>query len=443
MARLILKSPYLKPAARSHSANYVRYIATRDGVVKPDDPKRQLPATQFQQKAIAQLLKDYPDAAQSLSYQQFQQSPTRANADEFILNAAEEHPELFSQRNKYVSYIATRPGAVHIAEHGLFGDAGAQISLEKVADEVAQHSGNVWCHIISLKREDADRLGYGNVDAWMELLRRQRNNIARQMKIDPKNFRWYAAFHDAETHPHVHLMAWSADPKEAYLTEKGIEGIKSALAHEIFKQDLVQIYEQQTFARDKLRQDGREIAAGIVRQINAGGCDNTAVEDLLRQLAERLKPLRGKKIYGYLPADVKAIVDRIVDELASDPRIAELYDLWYEQREAVLETYRSDMPKRVALSQNSEFRAIKNAVIAEAGNLLPEQVQMPQSVAVQAGHPSQEHHGGVTLGAFRLLGQLARLIENEIYDGPKREFVESKLLRDEAEHKRAQGLRIT
>jgi hypothetical protein len=372
VAKLILKSPYLKPAARSHGTNYVRYIATRDGAVKPDDPKRQLPATQFQQKTIAQLLKDYPDAAQSLAYQQIQQSPTRANADEFILSTAEEHPELFSSRNKYVSYIATRPGAVHVAEHGLFSDAGAQISLEKVSGEVAQHSGNVWCHIISLKREDADRLGYGNVDAWMELLRRQRNNIARQMKIDPKNFQWYAAFHDAETHPHVHLMAWSADPKDAYLTEKGIEGIKSALAREIFKQDLVQIYEHQTFARDKLRQDGRAVAAEIVQKINDGSYDNPVVENLLRQLAERLKPLRGKKIYGYLPADAKAIVDRIVDELASDPRIAKLYNLWYEQREAVLETYCSDMPKRIALSQNSEFRSIKNAVIAEAGNLLLE-----------------------------------------------------------------------
>ena len=96
------------------------------------------------------------------------------------------------------------------------------------------------------RREDADRLGYNNknVNDWMDMLRRQRNMLAKQMHIKPENFRWYAAFHGKDHHPHVHVMTWSPKPGEAWLSEKGIEGLKSALACDIFQQDLVQIYEQ-------------------------------------------------------------------------------------------------------------------------------------------------------------------------------------------------------
>jgi len=376
MARLILKSPYLKPASKSRAANHLRYIATREGVVKPEDPKRQLPATQYQQEAIAALLKEYPDTAELYEHQDYQQSPTRENADEFIMRVAETHGELFETRNKYVDYIATRPGAVHVAEHGLFTDEGAPVVLDQVADEVAAHKGNVWTHIISLRREDADRLGYNNVDDWMELLRRQRNMLAKQMHIKPENFRWYAAFHDKDHHPHVHVMAWSAKPGEAWLSEKGIEGIKSAMARDIFQNDLMHVYQQQSQHRDALRQESRTLATEIVRQIKAGGYENQTMQELLLKLAERLKNLSGKKVYGYLPADAKATVDRIVEELAKDPGIAQLYDLWYDQREAVLATYRSEMPDRILLSQNSEFKSIKNAVISEAAKLTMEEPEL-------------------------------------------------------------------
>jgi len=411
MARIILKSPYLKPAAKSHAANHLRYIATREGVVKPEDPKRQLPATRFQQQAIAALLKEYPDTAELYEHQDYLQSPTRENADEYIMRVAETHGELFESRNRYVDYIATRPGAIRTQEagdrrqgHGLFSDAGKFVVLDRAAEEVANHSGNVWTHIISLRREDADRLGYSNVDAWMDLLRRQRNVLARQMNIDPKNFRWYAAFHDKDHHPHVHVMAWSSKPGEAWLSEKGIEGIKSALARDIFKQDLVQIYQQQTRHRDALRQDSRILAAEIVEKIKAGGYENQAMQELLMKLAGRLKQLSGKKVYGYLPADAKATIDRIVDELAKDERIAELYDLWYEQREAVLATYRSEMPERVPLSQNGEFKAIKNAVITEAAKLNMEEPTLDDEQQGESQWQNKE--------ALRLYQQAKELLES-------------------------------
>ncbi len=370
MARIILKSPYLKPNAKTHIANYVRYVATREGVEKPTDTKRMLPSTNFQKKMVAQLIRQYPDTAEFYEYEDYLKNSTRENADEFILRVAETHTELFGTREKYVDYIATRPGAVHIADHGLFSDADKVVVLEQAADEVSNHTGNVWTHIISLRREDAERLGYDNVATWQELLRSQRNTIARNMKIHPNNFRWYAAFHNKDHHPHVHLIAYSSDPSEPWLTEDGIMNIKASLAQRIFKNDLEQTYQRQTEHRDALRRDSRVIAAEIVRQVNAGGYDNPIIENLLTKLADRLKNLSGKKVYGFLPPDLKATVDRIVDELAKDEQIGKLYDLWYEQKFETIRTYTDTMPEKLPLSQNDEFKPVKNVVVSEAMNIL-------------------------------------------------------------------------
>lgn len=370
MAKIILKCPYLKPNAKTHIANYVRYVATREGVEKPADPKLILPATKFQKQTVAQLIHQYPDTAEFYEYEDYLKNSSRENADEFIMRVAETHTELFGSREKYVDYIAIRPGAVRIADHGLFSDAGKVVVLEQAANEVSNHTGNVWTHIISLRREDAERLGYDNVAAWQELLRSQRNIIAKNMKIHPNNFRWYAAFHNKDHHPHVHLIAYSADPTEPWLTEDGIMKIKSSLARRIFKNDLKQTYQRQTQHRDALRQDSRVIAAEIVRQVNAGGYDNPVVEDLLTKLADRLKSLSGKKVYGFLEPDLKATVDRIVDELAKDERISKLYDLWYERNFDVIRTYTDTMPEKVPLSQNEDFRPIKNIVVQEAQNII-------------------------------------------------------------------------
>lgn len=93
----------------------------------------------------------------------------------------------------YMKYIATRPRAEKLGEHGLFGDSDA-VDLEKAMDEVQRYDGRVWTHIISLRREDAARLGYDNANSWRNLLKARRNDIAAAMQISPENFRWYAAF---------------------------------------------------------------------------------------------------------------------------------------------------------------------------------------------------------------------------------------------------------
>ena len=358
----------MKPNAKVHIENYVRYIATRDGAEPAKESTNTMPAFEAQQKLIKKLLKVYPDSENLFEHEDYLTNPTRENADELIMRIAEMHSELLSDREKYVKYIAERPRVEKLSSHGLFTDDGIPIILSDVAKEIAESESNIWTHIISLRREDAERLGYNSAEAWMNLIRANRNMIAQNMKIAPENFHWYAAFHNESYHPHIHMMAYSTDPNEAYLTKEGIKEIKSALAREIFRQDLLCVYEKQTEYRDELKSNSKDLIAEIISKINSGIYDNPKLEEMLLHLADRLSRTRGKKVYGYLKADVKSIIDSIVDEIASDERISALYDLWYEQRESVIKTYTDELPERVPLSQNKEFKSIKNAVLQEAMN---------------------------------------------------------------------------
>ncbi len=392
MARLIVKSPYLKPSAKRNPGNYLEYIATREGVVMAEDTSRHLPATAEQQKEIARVLKKHPDTKDSLEYVDYQVSPTRGNANAFLGVTYELHPDS-PRRDVYLKYISERPGAVN----GLFTDEGAPIVLAQVQKEMNETQSNIWTHVFSLHREDAERLGYNTPETWMHLLRSQRNYIAQQMKISPENFRWYAAFHNAGHHPHVHLMAYSVDPHEAYLSKQGIENIKSSLAKEIFQQDLMQIYQRQTDVRNELRQEGRERIAQIVEEINQGSYQNPEMELLLVQLSQQLEQHKGKKQYGYLNAGAKKVVDTIVSQLADEPRIQELYKLWCEQKEDVLRTYTNTFPERVPLEQNADFKTIRNAVVQAALEIAP-----PEQPAVETTvEPSAEPVAAFDISAVR------------------------------------------
>ena len=373
MARLILKSPYLKPGGKKSPGGYLKYIATREGVEIAEDTSRHLPATAEQQKQIKALIKKHPQSKESHEYEDYLANPTRGNADAFLWNICEEYQD-GPKRDVYLKYIDERPGS-----NGLFTDEGVPIVLSQVQKEMNDHPGNIWTHIISLRREDAERLGYNSPDAWMHLLRSQRNMIAQQMKIAPENFRWYAAFHNEGHHPHVHLMAYSVNPNEAYLSTKGIETIKSNLAQEIFRQDLLQIYQKQSDIRDELRQESRDRITEIVDALNHGSCDNPQMQRMLVQLADRLAKAKGKKQYGYLNAGTKKLVDAIVTDLAGDSRIQELYSLWYKQKEDVLRTYTNKMPERIPLEQEKEFKTIRNAVVQAALQLQLPQEELPLS----------------------------------------------------------------
>ena len=301
-----------------------------------------------------------------LEYEVYRQHSTIGNASEFITQALERNLDMAVMKENYVNYLANRPRVERLGEHGLFTDAGKSVILAEVQKEVSEHKGPVWTHVVSLRREDAARLGYDSAREWMTLLRSKRAMLCKYMKIDSEDLRWYAAFHNEGHHPHVHLMVYSAKDNDGYLTKAGIEAMRSELAHDIFRQDFAQIYEGQDLARNSLKEKAAERMCLLTEEMIQGVCENPAIGEKLQLLSERLKNTRGKKVYGYLKADVKRLVDQIVDELAKDPTIAEAYRAWGEWQNQILMTYSSKAPPLPLLSGQKQLKSIKNMVIAEA-----------------------------------------------------------------------------
>lgn len=368
MPRLILKCRYIKNQ-KTHLENLVRYIATRDGAVPVKNTKGYLPASGKQKKLIVELLKDLPATKDLFEYSDYKKHPTIENASEFITTALEQNLDLIRKKKNYVDYIAHRPGVEKLGSHGLFTDAGVPVVLAKVQEEVSNHSGNVWTDVISIRREDAARLGYDQAEAWQSLLRAKRNQMAEAMKIPPDHFKWYAAFHNEGHHPHVHLIAYSTDAKKGYVTEKGIEQMRACLAKEIFKQELYEIYSEQTIRRDKLLQSVNDTLKTLALQMNNHSYKNTNIEQMMMNLSEKLQNYKGRKVYGYLPQTVKALVNQVTDELGKDEAIQSYYALWYELRSEVLKIYTDQIESRPPLSAQKELKSIKNLIIQEAVKL--------------------------------------------------------------------------
>ena len=362
MARLIVKSPYIKCGGGNSAGGYMRYIATRERVELIQDDR---PPTRKQEQLIVKLVKDFPEARELDEYADYQEHPNKANASAFISQALEENWSDVQKSDGYMKYIATRPRAERLGSHGLFGDKDG-VELDKAMAELENYSGNVWTHIISLKREDAERLGYDDAGAWRNLLRAHRNDIAAAINIPPQDFRWYAAFHDEGDHPHVHMMAWSVKPNQAYLSQDGIRQIKSKLTNDIFQQEMLHLYEQKTVSRDQLVREARQAMRGLVQQMRNRICDHPEAERLMQELALQLETVKGKKSYGYLPKKQKALVDEIVDQMEQLPTVAECYEKWWELQSQVEDFYSEKERHRPPLSQQKEFRQIKTAVIQEA-----------------------------------------------------------------------------
>ena len=445
MAKLVTKFKFLKPSARQGRGGYAKYIATRDGVEKIDDSKRFAPVSWNQKKLIAKILRDFPDSKEMLEYEDYRQKQTVESASEFISRAIEDNAAVALNAKTYADYIATRPRAERFGSHGLFTDDGVQVNLAEVSQELNNYGGNVWTAIISLRREDAERLGFDNGSRWRDMLRTQTQALSENLRIPMGHLKWFAAFHNESHHPHVHLIAYSTVESEGYLTKQGVQKLRSSFAKDIFAQDLLCIYEKQTEHRNQLRSESKDVLAEIASQVNAGGYSNQHLEELLLQLARRLSRTKGKKVYGYLKADVKAIVDSIVDEIAKDNRISALYDLWYEQRENVLRTYNNSLPERILLSQNKEFKAIKNAVIQAAIDLVldsqQEQSTAEGNVDSRQGRSSSVAGTGIGMNALRLLQQTSQILQNEVRPVYQDKHVDRKLRRKINEKKQAQGLR--
>ena len=369
--------------------------------------------------------------------------------------ATREGVEKLPQEKTYADYIATRPRS-----QGLFSDEGVEINLRQLSRELNSYQGNLWTVILSLSQEDAERLDFDTAARWRDFLRSERSEIAEQLHIPQGNLRWYAAFHNEKHHPHVHLMVWSEDEKEGYLSEKGIEKLRSSFAKSIFAQDWCNIYDHYTEARNTLRQESRERMREIIESINAGTYENQTIENPLLQLARQLSATTGKKQYGYLKPELKRLVDAIVTEFAKDPRIAELYDLWYDQKESGIRFYQDEMPERVPLTDNPEFRTVKNMILQEAENLafadLPVQItqeKQDREEAKQTGtgiynlgkhkanYNTNRNHTVIATAVARLFASLALLF----YDDPDRHKIskiDRKQRRQIDEKKLAQGMKL-
>lgn len=274
MPRLILRCNYLKNAPPSHLANYMNYISTREGVEKIDNTCGLLPATVKQKELIADILSKIEDADRMHEYYDYLQRPTRENATEFITQALENNLDIIAKKKNYIDYLANRPRVERIGTHGLFSNEGESVVLSRVAEEVANHPGVIWTNVISLRRKDAERLGYDSAVQWQALLRSRVELLCENYKIDSRNLKWYAAFHNESHHPHVHLVVYSTNPSEGYLSPKGIDTMRSTYAHDIFRQEFMSIYEKRTQQREQLKEQANK---SLLSSISGSFLKNTAL----------------------------------------------------------------------------------------------------------------------------------------------------------------------
>lgn len=366
MARIIFISPYMKGGRDSaRLAHRTRYFATREGVQLLKDDNAHLPVTKKQQQYIQRLLRSFPEARELPEHENYANTPNRQTAFELIAQIHEDFIEPMDSRENYLDYVANRPGVKAMGEHGLWDANGKVSPLENAVAEVAQHTGNVWTPVISLSRENAERLGYTDLKNWQELINASITDIAKGYKIHPDRLRWYAAMHEKEKHIHVHMVLFSTDPKEGYLSRQGIRSIKSALVSTIYRNDRLHIYEQKDEQRGLLQQEAEARMAALIGQMATGTLQSDKLELLVTDLAQRLREVSGKMVYGYLPPRVKRIVDEIVDELAKDERVSSAYALWQDLREQLCTDYNQTPPQRVPLSQQKEFKTVRNMVIRE------------------------------------------------------------------------------
>ena len=369
MARLIAKFGYMKPNKRNRSG-FVEYIAKRDGVIKNIHTFAHKPVTKKQAQLIEKLIAKFPRMIKSEHYLNHQEIQTIGSASVLITHIEESSLEKLSNIHEYVQYIAQRPRVVKEGTHGLFSIHDTPLILEHVKTEVQNHPSNIWTSIISLKREDASRLGYDDLKHWKSLFRSKQNELAKHLKIDPDNFKWYGAFHNESHHPHIHLVMYAKDAKQGYLNQTSMDAIRSSLAREIFKDDLLHIYQKQTQARDDLKLASKEYIREQIQSINLHFESNSSIEEKLKFLSKKLETIKGKHQYGYLPKSIKKIVDEIVNEVSHEPSIQKLFNLWYKQRQEVLNTYSSKKAEIRNLSDLNEFRPIKNMVIQHAKEII-------------------------------------------------------------------------
>ncbi len=363
MPKLVCTSRYIKNSQSKNAGNLIKYMGTREGVEKLSDGYDNKPATKKQHNLICELLKAYPPAWEYPEFQKYITEHSKGSATECINAFIERNADQIQDVKKLVSYMAERPGVEKLGKHGLFSQTDDKIDLDKVCNEVANHKGIIWTHVISLTREDAERLGYNNAVAWRELIRRNAMHIAEAHKIPISEMKWYAAFHDTTHHPHIHLVVYSENIKHGFLTKKGIDSLHSIFANDIFHNEMYHLFTLQTQMRNEVKREAQQRIDELVKRTSENAPCDEKFYFLISQLIEQLKKHKGKKLYGYLQKDVKNTVDAIVSELARDSRIADFYAEWNNINRQKLSIYHDKPDPDIPLEENKEFRSIKNAII--------------------------------------------------------------------------------
>ena len=386
MARLIQKSGYIQGG---RAARYMEYVAKRDGVEVIQSTE---PVTKKQMQFLTKLLKDFPDAKELFEYADYLQTPNRGTASAFIAAALDTHLHELESESGYMAYIANRPRAEKHGGHGLFSAADVT-DLKAAKNELETHAGKVWTFIFSLRREDAERLGYSKAATWQNLLKQESHSIAEAMRIPPEKFRWYAAYHDEGHHPHIHMMAWSGDPKAGFLTQKGIASIRSKMTNEIFRDEMTELYIRKDAAYKESIQTAKALLLERIRALETGAADDPGLVKELQELSQALAQVGGKHVYSYLPKSVKAQVDAIVERLAQLPEVAACYDQWWRLKDEIAGYYGRNTPPHQPLVQQKEFRTIKNMIIQQAETFrqpVPEQAPVKAEPNEQQVPPSPE-----------------------------------------------------
>ena len=365
----------------------MKYIATREGV---EVLTGKGPATEKQKEMVSKLLKDFPDVRDSFEYEDYKQAPTLHTASALISAALDSHMQNLQSENGYLKYIATRPGAEKHGAHGLFGRQ-ENTELTAAMHDLTAHDGNVWTVIYSLHREDAERLGYNSAAAWQKLLVRQQSKFAEAFHIPASALHWYAAYHDADTHPHIHMMIWT--DQETVLKRDAVVKLRSAMTNSIFQAELENLYIRKDAAYKDVTEAARVVMHDLVDRMESVSDPPASIQEKLLELALELRTVSGKKQYAYLKKPLKDMVDSIVDELETLPEVAAYYSVWNGVRDTLEGYYKNRPRQHNPLSQQKEFRAIKNAIIQEAERL---RQQMEQAQATseqetsQAEEPSSE-----------------------------------------------------
>ena len=387
MAKIILTSRYLRNASEEKLRNYVRYIGTREGVERIPAENKKNPASARQKQLVKQIIRDFPNSKEMLEYEDYQKNPTIENASEFITQALEMVRDDIAGKDNYIDYLAYRPGAERVGMHGLFSDEGKEVILSNVQKEVCEHEGPVWTHVISLRREDAERLGYNSAKEWMALIRSKRAALSKAMKIDSQDLRWYAAFHNESHHPHVHLMVYSSKDNGGYLSNAGIEALRSEFSHAIFRQDYANIYAGQNQTRDALKVAVAQKLQDEINHVKAALEENRTSEygkisRKILELSNALQSVKGKKSYGYLNRSLKSLVDSIITEMAQIPEIKEAYQAWWKWQNEIYKMYSSGEKDIPPLATQKTFKSLKNRIISEAGKM-EFSVNMPSEKEVE------------------------------------------------------------